>query len=203
MRGDTATTLRAPMVTGVYRVVTNLDGSIRGMVTVGASLTAGFDSAARAAIRTGASRASEFFPPDGEDSMRIEVRFSTDSTGAARRLVNAFVPRMPVVDAIPLSTNKAAVFPQSAKLDGFTAGEVVLRFVVESTGSPAMETMEVVRATSQSFLRAAVASLYRQRFTPAAIHGCAVAQQIDYPFSFILPDGDAGKIPSLGKPFRH
>jgi hypothetical protein len=48
--------------------------------------------------------------------------------------------------------------------------------------------IEVARATSIAFLRAALASLPTQRFAPARIHGCPVAQVVDYSFSFVQPD---------------
>jgi len=101
--------------------------------------------------------------------------------------VDADFPRMPVVDAVPFRNNPPAAFPEVEKLDSASRGEVVLRFVVDRAGLPAMETIEVVRATAMTFLRAALTVLPDQRFTPARINGCAVAQEIYYPFSFVMP----------------
>jgi len=119
--------------------------------------------------------------------MRVEVRLSTDSLAGARRLVAATFPRMPIVNAMPVRDNPAPVFPDDEKGDSTTTGEVVFRLVVDRDGAPVMETVELVRATSLSFVRAALAILPKHKFTPATIHGCAVSQRVDYPFTFASP----------------
>ncbi|HTE46087.1 MAG TPA: energy transducer TonB [Gemmatimonadaceae bacterium] len=182
---DTATELRAPTVTGVYRFVAGKSGVVARVVTVRASLMVGFDSASMRAIQDAGHIAKLVIPPNGEDSMYVEVRFATDSALGARRLSEARFPRLPVVDAAPRRDNPAAEFPEDMKRDGVTVGEVVLRFVVDREGLPALETIEVLRATSVSFLRSAVKALPQQRFAPATVHGCAVAQVVEYPFSFV------------------
>lgn len=184
---DTAATLRAPTLTGVYRFVSTRKGVVR-VSTVRASLMPGFDSAAATAIHEAGYVGGIVAPEGGEDSMHVEVRLSTDSVAGARRLVAAFFPRLPVVDAIPLWDNPAAVFPEEAKQDSLTTGEVVMRFVVDREGEPAMETIEVLRATGFSFLKSALSALPHQRFVPATVHGCAVAQLVEYPFSFMAPE---------------
>ena len=184
---DTTTELRSPTVTGIYRALSTQDSGLVRVEIVRASLMPGFDSAAVMAIRALGTNRELFTPPDDEDSLTMDVRIASDSVAGSRRFVAASFPRMPVVDAVPLKSNPAPIFPIDAKLEGLTAGEVVLRFVVDRKGQPAMETIEVVRETSTSFLRAALEVLPAQRFTPATVHGCAVAQTVDYPFSFLLP----------------
>jgi outer membrane biosynthesis protein TonB len=120
--------------------------------------------------------------------MRVDVRLSTDSTADARRMIVATFPRMPVIDAMPRRDNPPAAFPEDERADSVTSGEVVLRFVVDRTGTPDLATIELVRATSLSFARAAVMALPSQRFEPATIRGCAVAQAVDYSFGFVLPN---------------
>jgi TonB family protein len=157
-------------------------------MVIRASLVRGFDSAAVEAIRAGAIANPAFSALWGEDSMRVDISFSIDSTPGARRLVSATFPRMPVVDAAPLPANKAAEFPDAAKADGVDGGEVVLRFVVDRDGTPEFDTIELVRASGHpAFTRAALSALAGHRFRPAKIHGCAVAQQIDYALNFLLP----------------
>lgn len=185
---DTAIALRAPNLTGVYRFVATKAAGVTRIMTVRASLMPGFDSAAATSIREAGYIGGILVPPPDEDSMRVEVRFSTDSSAGARRLVAAFFPRLPVVDAVPRLDNPAAVFPEDAKRDSVTMGEVVLRFVVDRGGDPALETIEVIRATSLSFLKSALVALPLQRFTPATVRGCAVAQLVEYPFSFVAPE---------------
>jgi len=186
-RADTAPQLRAPTVTGVYRAISTQDSGLVQVKVVRASLMPGFDEAAIEAIRTAGVYRQLFTPPDDEDSLTIDVRISSDSVEGSRRFVAASFPRMPVVDAVAFKTNPVPGFPVDAKLEGLTAGEVVLRFVVDRTGHPAMETIEVVRETSSSFLLDAIDVMPGLRFTPASVRGCAVAQTVDYAFSFLLP----------------
>ena len=177
--------LRAPVLTGIYRVYATHAGIDR-VLSARSALMPGFDSAAVAAIRwTG--DIGVLFPPRGEDSLALDIRFSSDSTTGARRIVRAFFPRMPVVDALPALDNPAPPFPDDERADGTTYGEVLFRFVVDRAGEPMPEAVEVVRATSISFVRAAVLALPKQRFVPATIHGCPVAQEVEYPMTFVLP----------------
>ena len=185
---DTAIALRAPTLTGVYRFLVTRGGGVARITTVRASLMPGFDSAAATSIREAGYVGGILVLPPDEDSMRVEVRFSTDSSAGARRLVAAFFPRLPIVDAVPRLDNPSAVFPEDAKRDSVTMGEVVLRFVVDRGGDPALETIEVVRATSLTFLKSALIALPLQRFVPATVRGCAVAQVVEYPFSFVAPE---------------
>ena len=186
LASDTTAELRPPTLTGVYRFSVTKTGTLTKMVIVRASLMPGFDSAAVVAIE-GAATTRALTPPAGEDSMHAEVRFATDSVAGARRIVSAGFPRMPVVSAVPLRDNPAAIFPDDEKGDSASTGEAVLRFVVDRTGAPVPETVELVRGTSLSFVRSALTVLPKQMFAPATIRGCAVAQQIDYAFSFASP----------------
>jgi len=176
------------MITGVYRFTATKAVTPVKPIVMRASLIPGFDSAAIAAIIDMARVHEILMPPAGEDSMRIDVRLSTDSTVDGRRMIAATFPRMPVVDAVPKRDNPPPAFPDDEKADSVTTGEVVLRFVVDRTGEPDLATIELVRATSLSFARSAVVALPLQRFEPATIRGCAVAQAIDYSFSFVLPN---------------
>ncbi|MFI5230361.1 MAG: energy transducer TonB [Gemmatimonadales bacterium] len=191
--GDTASSLRAPTVTGMYRVSSNAEGVIARPAVIRAALAPGFEKAAVAAIEDLASLHMLFVPPDGADSMRLDVRFSSDSLPGALRFVSTSFPRMRVVDAVPLAGSPPPEFPADARADSLTQGEVVLRVVIDAEGAPVLDALEVVRATSSIFLRAALKSLIGQRFRPAAIRGCAVPQVIDYPFSFVLPEPPASR----------
>lgn len=184
---DTAPSLRTPTITGVYRFTAGKRVIPITPIIMRASLIPGFDSAAVAAIIAMATFHDILVPPDDDDSMRVVVRLSTDSAADARRMIAATFPRMPVIDAVPKRDNPPPVFPKDEKADSVSAGEVVLRFVIDRTGAPDLSTIELVRATSLSFARAAAMALESQRFEPATIRGCAVAQAIDYSFSFVLP----------------
>lgn len=185
--GDTAPTLRAPTLTGVYRFTSEMDGAVHDRGVLRRSLVAGLDSVMTAAIRDAAEVRSIFVAADDDDSMTVDVRVSTDSVAGARRMLSATFPRMPVRDAVPLATNPAPAFPAMLLKLGTTAGEVVLRFVVGRDGLPVDDTVELVRGTSAEFVRAAMAVYPHQVFRPATIRSCAVPQVVEYPFSFIAP----------------
>lgn len=177
---------RTPVVTGRYRVYSRRGGDSLRLALVRESLMPGFDEAAEEAVRS-VRGTGAFAPPPGADSMIVDVRVSSDSSPGARRFVEAFFPRMPVVDALPALDNPPPDFPEDERADSVTAGEVVFQLVIDRSGSPAMETVEVLRASSMSFVRAALRVLPDQRFTPATIRGCPVAQQIEFPIWFVLP----------------
>lgn len=182
---DTAN-LRAPTLTGVYRVSSKVGDSAAKVFVIRQSLLPGFDDAAVDAIRAASLIQGLMLPPVGEDSMLFDVRFETDSMPGARRLVSAKFPRMQVFNAVAQAGNPSAVYPPAALADS-VSGEVVLRFIVGRDGSPILGTAEVIRATYLDFVRSAVEALHLQRFTPATIAGCAVSQVVEYPFSFNPP----------------
>lgn len=192
--------LRAPVLRGVYRVYTIRKGLDR-VALVRSALMPGFDSAAIEAIRWGGD-AGVLVPPRGEDSVALDIRFSSDSTAGARRIVMAVFPRMPVVDALPALDNPAPEFPDDERADSTTYGEVVFRLVVDRAGEPMMETVEVLRAASISFVRAAVKVLPKRRFVPATIHGCPVAQEVEYPMTFVLPRAPSWEMQEPGVALR-
>jgi hypothetical protein len=183
---DTVGELRAPTMVGVYRFTTTRERLKRPVETLRTSLVPGLDSVMADAIGFALTFEDARAIPDG-DSMRVDVRVSTDSTAGALRFVTADFPRMPVVDAVPQSDNPPAEFPESAKDDSISTGEVVLRFVVLPSGDIAAGTIEVARATGLDFLRSALRSLPTQHFRPATIHGCPVSQLVDYALSFVQP----------------
>ncbi len=184
--GNSEPVLRPPTLTGAYRVKVGSDGAFTSLATIRASLMPGFDSAAMAAIKT-AGETKEFFAPhDGTPAATIDFRFSTDSVGGqgwtVRRLVSMTFPRMPVIDAVVQPGTTLAELPQTERREGAPT-ETVLRFVVDRTGEPIMETLEIVRGTSIDFVRAALAALAKHRFVPAQIRGCSVSQLIEFPFA--------------------
>jgi TonB family protein len=186
--GDTTVDLRAPTITGVYRVRSVRGDSTIDVAVIRSTLIIGFDSSVISAIHGATMVPGLFDPPDDDDTMHVDVRLSTDSMAGSHRLVSAMFPRLPVVDAIPLAGNPPAEFPPELKSDtDLDRGEVVVRFVVDRSGWPALNAIEIVRATSQEFARAALAAMPRQRFRPATVKGCPVSQVIDYPFTFLLP----------------
>ena len=186
--------LRSPTLTGGYRVKLGSDGAFTSIETIRASLMPGFDSAAMLAIRTAGETKGLFAPRDGTPSATIDFRFGSDTISepgwTVRRLVTATFPRMPVNDAGILTTSGSGDLPQAERREGFPA-ETVLRFVIDRQGVPIMETLEIVRGTSIDFVRAALTALGKQRFIPAQIRGCTVAQLVEFPFTLppLSPSG--------------
>ena len=79
-RADSAAVLRAPTITGVYRFTSTTTQAIAHLEIVRASLVADLDRAMIAAIRAASIIEGVVELPAGEDSMRVEVRLSDDST---------------------------------------------------------------------------------------------------------------------------
>lgn len=185
--GDSVPKPRAPTVTGTYRITAAPDGRLLAVRTIRESLVRGFDSSATTAIES-LAMAPGFIPAlDTDDSVHIDVRIATDSVFGSRRLFSATFPRMPVVDVVPRLGNPAPAFPEAEQQDSVAAGETLLRFVVDHHGLPMLSTVEDLRTSSINFLKAALAVLPAQRFIPATVHGCPVAQQVDYLFTFAIP----------------
>ena len=180
--------LRAPTVTGVYRFVIHDDGTLSDVYIARLSLIPGFDSAVVTAVRGAAQVNALPRPSSAAKQSQIELRLSTDSIPGGRALSIASFPRMPLVDAAAKPNNPAPEYPEAEKRDS-VEGNVVLRFIVDRAGEPIDGTAMVVRGTTRGFILAAIATLPKLRFTPATIGGCAVAQVVEYPFSFILPRG--------------
>ena len=202
---STQPVLRSPTLTGAYRVKVGAGGSFASLETIRASLMPGFDSAAVNAIRAAGDTKGLFAPRDGTPSATIDFRFATDSVGGpgwtVQRLVTTIFPRMPVTDATVQPGSGNADLPQTERREGLPT-ETVLRFVVDRAGEPIMETMEIVRGSSIDFVRAALTALSKQRFVPARIQGCAVAQLVEFPFT--LPPLSSSGPPPLGEPrFRY
>lgn len=181
-RRDTSTSVRAPSITGVYRFTSTKAQAIAHVETMRASLVTDLDSAMIAAIREASIIKEVVDLPPGSDSMRVQVRISTDSGPGSRRATTLTFPRMPVVDAVPMRDNPAPIIPDS--LRGDSPEEVLLRFVVGPSGMPIAETVELARGRSAVLVRAAFQALVAQQFLPATIGGCPVSQVVYYPFSF-------------------
>jgi len=188
---DTLTELRAPTVTGMYRFSSTGNDSTSRPVVVRASLIPGLDAAVLEAIRSALLLSGVFIPPVGFASMQLDVRLASDSTPNALRIVEAIFPRMPVIDAVPYADNPPPKLPLAMPDDSTRRFDVVLRFVVDRAGLPALETVEVIRGSSLSYVREAFNVLPKQRFTPARVNGCAVAQVVSYPFAFVTPPAGA------------
>ena len=76
-------------------------------------------------------------------------------------------------------------YPESLRRAG-VEGEVVVRFVVDTTGVVEMSTIEIVRSTHDAFTAAVRESLTRMRFFPSSIGERKVKALAVMPFRFTL-----------------
>ena len=85
-------------------------------------------------------------------------------------------------------------YPVAMKKAG-REGEVLVQFVVDTTGLADVRTFKVLKATSPEFVDAVKEGLATMRFTPAEIGGRKVKQLVQEPFTFGLSSpGIAGPI---------
>lgn len=78
------------------------------------------------------------------------------------------------------------VYPDSLRAFG-VAGEAVARFVVDTTGVPLMESIEIVSATHAPFAEAVRRAIAVSLFVPGRRNGQAVRQVMLVPFRFTAP----------------
>ena len=189
--GEGDATARRPVLHGIYRVLLGpwpqrVD-SVRTLVT---TLAPQADSAILAVLAAVAAEPNRRVG-DGDDGKPMPLQLYITSGVVDPRvrsqgitLFEAYFPVVRMVDAVPSPDNLPPPYPPSA-IDG-DDGEVLLQVVVGTDGAPVPGTVEALHATSEEFLRAAVAGLARYRFTPARVDGCAVPQEVEVPFWFSL-----------------
>ena len=85
--------------------------------------------------------------------------------------------------AVPYDDNPRPRYPYSLLSMGME-GNVVVQFVVDSTGAPDMRSLRVLRSTHQLFTRAVRAVLPKLRFLPAEVAGARVDVLVEQPFQF-------------------
>lgn len=142
---------------------------------------------------------------------RYRVRFLVDSTSSVssdtiRVLDDAFVQREFLVEPphafLEFQVEKmtrirpgsnAPRFPIALRGQSIE-GEVLVQFVVDSSGQPRMDTFRVLRSTHAAFTEAVRDWLPKVRFYPAEIGGRPVAQMVQMPFTFQLSH-EEGSVP--------
>jgi TonB family protein len=76
-------------------------------------------------------------------------------------------------------------YPDALKMAN-VQGEVLVQFVVDTTGRADMRTFKVLRSTDFGFTFAVRDVLPRMKFLPAELHGRKVRQMVRQPFTFAL-----------------
>lgn len=154
-----------------------------------------FDSATTVRGKTGGDGTFVFaLPHPGTYSLRV-TRDAADPLvfPALRVLPDSFVQRLFPIPiefevehgATPRLDSLHPIYPDPMRhLD--VGGEVLTQFVVEPNGRMAEGSFKVLRSTDPTFTRAVLVALIAAEFIPATIRGVAVAQLVQYPFTFHL-----------------
>jgi len=183
---------REPVLYGVYDFTVLRSGFASGVVTKVPTLAPGFDERVAAAISAAAADSTLAIVTRAldRDAIRLELRISTGPADSRFRVPPATVfsanfPRLSLVDVTAVGPKPLTEYPEDERDEG-RDGEVLLRVVVDATGSALIRTMEVVHATSTAFALAASRTLARYHFAPAHVGQCNVSQVIEIPFWFSL-----------------
>jgi hypothetical protein len=191
LEGDSIVS-RTPVLYGAYDFSLLATGAPSRVTITIPTLAKQFDSSIVRAIMASASDSTlaEVARALKKDSIPLELRISTAPEDTRLRvpattLFTAYFPRLSLVDAKPLSTNKPAPYPDE-ELDDGEDGEAVLRVVVDASGTPRISTLEVLHATTPAFALAAGRALTEYKFVPAHVGSCPVPQVVELPFWFSL-----------------
>ena len=82
-------------------------------------------------------------------------------------------------------SNQPPVYPNQLRAANIE-GQVVAKFVVDTTGRADMRTFEVIKSDHEAFTSAVRNSLPNMRFFPAEVGGRKVKQLVQMPFQFSL-----------------
>jgi len=168
------------------------DGKLSRIEVVDAALTPRFADSVNSALESMARE--ELVPPMGDvDSIPVILRIVTeeepDTVPAVRHVFKAKVPRYdwPFSYASMPAAGVDAKYPFTARLTG-VEDSVTLAFTVESDGTIAAESIELVSANYRDFVTSVLDALGRTRYHPAHLGDCAVATRMKQRFLFKVPE---------------
>lgn len=183
---------RAPLLYGIYDFSLLRDGGLSKVTVSVPTMAPEFDSKVEESIlaATADRPLAMVLRVLDRDSIPVELRISTGPGDPRLRvpgatIFTAFFPRLRLVDAKPVGTNRPPAYPSEERDDG-DDGEVAIRAVVDTSGLPLIPTFEVLHATSPAFSLSAARALAEYRFTPAHVGACHVPQVVEVPFWFSL-----------------
>ncbi|HET7552047.1 MAG TPA: energy transducer TonB [Gemmatimonadaceae bacterium] len=164
----------------VQQLVVHGDGRISGLKLVESSQNDYFDREVKRTIEE-AARGGAFAPlPEGVggDSLAIELSFGrhagkTDSYRATRTSCPAW----------PKSSNPAPEYPREMR-EHAIRGLVRARFMVNVDGRIKPNTLTILQATNQQFVREVQAILPKLEYQPAEVQGKKVEQLTEQVFTF-------------------
>jgi TonB family protein len=168
------------------------DGRLSDIVVIDAAQTPRFADSVNSALQS-MSRA-QLVPPVGNvDSISVILQIVSeeepDTVPTVRQVFRALVPRYawPFSYASMPAAGVDAKYPYTARLAGIE-DSVMLAFTVESDGTIAAESIELVSATYRDFVTSVLDALGRTRYHPAHLGDCAVATRMRQRFLFREPD---------------
>jgi TonB family protein len=98
----------------------------------------------------------------------------------------------------PSPNNQPPRYPEALRRANIQ-GEVLVQFIVDTTGKPEMNTYKVLRSTNVEFLMAVRSALPDYEFTPAMILDRKVPQVVQMPFHFCINGGNPFARPDTGR----
>lgn len=168
------------------------DGSLSDPLISVSTLSPEIDRRLIAAIRDlDLSRAIPPLPSNMKvDSVRVRYSISEHpDSGRIARPLNVVQQPTWVLDrpVFARRDNPSPRYPREGER-ARVGDEVLVSFVVDNDGRARMETVRMLRGRYREFQLAVLDVLPRMRFYPARIAGCPVAQLVQMPFSFRVPD---------------
>lgn len=167
------------------------DGKLSDISVVDVTQTPPFADSVSSALK--AMSRAEMVPPLGDvDSVPVVMRFlpeeEPDTVPDVRYVFRAKVPKYdwPFSYASMPAVGVDAKYPFAARLAGL-GDSVTLAFTVDSDGTIATESIELVSATYQDFVASVLDALGRTQYHPAHLGDCAVATRMKQRFLFKLP----------------
>jgi TonB family protein len=169
----------------------HVDGKLSDIAVLDVSLTPRLADSVSAALK--AMSRAEMAPPIGDvDSIPLILRIlpdeAPDTVPEVRHVLTAKVPRYdwPFSYASMPAVGVDAKYPYVARLAGL-GDSVTLAFTVESDGTIATESIELVSATYRDFVTSVLDALGKTQYHPAHLGDCAVATRMKQRFLFKLP----------------
>lgn len=168
------------------------DGRLSDIEVLDVALTPRLADSVKSALQS-MSRA-EMVPTVGDvDSipliLQIEPEEKPDTVPGVRYVFKARLPRYdaPFSYASMPAAGVDATYPLNARVAG-VEDSVTLAFTVESDGTIAGRSIELVSATYRDFVASVLEALGRTRYHPAHLGDCAVATRMKQRFLFKVPE---------------
>jgi TonB family protein len=168
------------------------DGRLSDIEVLDVALTPRFADGVKSTLQS-MSRAAVVPAVGDVDSipliLQIEQEEKPDTVPPVRYLFRAKVPRYhaPFSYASMPAAGVDASYPFNARVAG-VEDTVTLAFTVESDGTIADRSIELVRASYRDFITSVLEALGRTRYHPAYLGDCAVATRMRQRFLFKVPD---------------